>query len=85
MKSITVLAVLCVVALPLPGGAAPNDAAGSAAAKRLEAPIGHRQPSVRDVDQARASKKDNRESDLTEEQRRLEGDLRSKLQICRGC
>jgi hypothetical protein len=87
MRIISILAVVCAVTLVSPAIAAPNDPAGSPAAKAPEAPIGHRQPSLRDVDQARASKRDNRDSDygLTEEERKLEGDLRSKLQICRRC
>lgn len=50
---------------------------------KYPAPVGHRQPSVRDVERARSAMPAGQ--DLNELARQIEGDLRSRLTICRGC
>ena len=51
---------------------------------KYPAPVGHRQPSVLDVERGRAGR-ETRETDLNELARQIEGGLRERLKICRGC
>jgi len=82
MRPVFLALGLCAFALGAPAASAEPSIADVYA--KYPAPIGHRQPSVSAVDQARSAR-GTPAADLNEQARQLEGDLRAKLNICRGC